>query len=165
MVQIGQFEALLYLPFVLPLCFYTAFTDMRDMKITNQTVLVLGGVFVILGVIALPLDAYLWRLVQLVCVLLTGIVLNAAGILGAGDAKFAAAAAPYISGSDLQLVSMILMATMLAAVATHRTVRMTPLRKLAPHWISWGKKNDFPMGLALAGALAIYLGLGAIVGA
>ncbi len=84
-----------FLPFVLPICFYVAFTDLAQMRITNQAVIVLAAMFLVLGLFALPLDIYLWRLVQLVVVLVVGIVLNAAGAIGAGDAKFAAAAAPY----------------------------------------------------------------------
>ena len=87
--------ALWFLPFVLPICFYVAFTDLREMRITNQAVLALAGVFIIVGLIALPLPEYGWRLVQMMAVLVIGIVLNGAGAVGAGDAKFAAAAAPF----------------------------------------------------------------------
>lgn len=163
-MELSQFEAWLYLPFVIPLCFYTAFTDLREMRITNQTVMVLGLVFIPLGLIALPFDTYLWRLAQLGIVLVAGIVLNAAGAFGAGDAKFAAAAAPYIAFGDIGMVVIILAASLLAAVATHRLIRMTPLRNIAPHWESWNRGRDFPMGLALGGTLAIYLCLGAIMG-
>jgi prepilin peptidase CpaA len=127
-------------------------------------VVVLGGLFLILGLIALPLPEYLWRLAQLVLVLVVGIVLNATGAVGAGDAKFAAAAAPYVALGDLRLLVVILMANLLAAVATHRLARHTPLRRLAPHWESWSKGWEFPMGLSLGGTLAIYLILGALMG-
>lgn len=164
MMALTQFEAWIYLPFVLPLCFYTAFTDLRSMKITNQTVLALGGLFVLLGLIALPFDQYLWRLAQLVIVLVVGIVLNAVGAMGAGDAKFAGAAAPYVALGDLRMLIIIFAATLLAAYASHRIAKFSPLRQLAPDWESWNRKRDFPMGLALGPCLAIYLGLGAILG-
>ncbi|THH37231.1 hypothetical protein E4Z66_09935 [Aliishimia ponticola] len=163
-MSLTQHEAWIYLPFVLPICFYVCFTDLREMRITNQAVILLGGLFLVLGLIALPFDAYAWRLAQLVIVLLFGIVLNAAGAVGAGDAKFAAAAAPYIALGDFRLLLIILMANLLAAVATHRIAKYTPLRKLAPHWASWEKGWEFPMGLSLGGTLAIYLCLGAIFG-
>ena len=54
--------ALWYLPFVLPICLYVAFTDLREMRITNQAVMVLAGLFLILGLITLPLPDYAWRL-------------------------------------------------------------------------------------------------------
>jgi prepilin peptidase CpaA len=163
-MAIGQVEAWIYAPFVLPICFYVAFTDLREMRITNQAVVVLGGLFLILGLIALPLPDYLWRLAQMALVLVVGIVLNATGAVGAGDAKFAAAAAPYVALGDLRLLVVILMANLLAAVATHRLARHTPLRRLAPHWESWSKGWEFPMGLSLGGTLAIYLILGALMG-
>lgn len=164
-MSIGSVAALWYLPFVLPICLYVAFTDLRDMKITNQAVLVLGGLFVVLGLITLPLPDYGLRLVQMIAVLLIGMILNAAGAVGAGDAKFAAAAAPYIAPGDLGLIIIIFTATLLAAFVTHRIAKFTPLQRIAPHWQSWGRGWDFPMGLALGPSLAIYLILGTLYGA
>ena len=158
-------HALWFLPFVLPICLYVAFTDMAEMRIPNPSVLLLTLIFIVLGFFLMPFDAYLWRLAALVIVLVVGIVLNAAGALGAGDAKFAAAAAPYIALGDLGMLTMIFMATLLAAAVTHRGAMYTPLSHLAPHWESWTQGKKFPMGLALGPALAIYLILGAIYGA
>jgi prepilin peptidase CpaA len=158
-------SALWFLPFVLPICLYVAFTDMAQMRITNQAVIALALVFVVLGPALLPLDLYLWRLLSLVIVLVVGIVLNAAGAMGAGDAKFCAAAAPFIAVGDLRLVLALFMATLLAAAATHRGVKYTPLRRLAPHWDSWQQTKKFPMGLALGATLSLYLVLGALYGA
>lgn len=163
-MAIGQLEAWIYLPFVLPLCLYVAFTDLREMRITNQAVIVLGLLFLVVGLFALPLDSYLWRLVQLAVVLVVGIALNAVGLVGAGDAKFAAAAAPYIALGDLRMLLILFTLNLLAAVATHRLAKYTPLRRLAPHWASWDRGRDFPMGLSLGGTLAIYLILGALFG-
>ncbi len=154
--------ALWFLPFVLPICFYAMFTDLSTMRITNQTVLVLAVVFLIVGLIALPLPVYGMRLVQMVVVLLVGIILNAAGAVGAGDAKFAAAAAPFIAPGDLRLLMAIFAANLLAAFVTHRVAKYTPLHRIAPGWKSWDMGWKFPMGLALGGTLAIYLVLGAL---
>lgn len=163
-MAIGQVEAWIYLPFALPLCFYVAFTDLREMRITNQAVIALGACFVVLGLFALPFESYLWRLGQLGIVLVVGVILNAAGAVGAGDAKFAAAAAPYIALGDLRTLVVLFMLNLLAAVATHRLAKYTPLRRLAPHWVSWDRGWDFPMGLSLGGTLSIYLILGALLG-
>lgn len=151
--------ALWYLPFVLPICLYVAYTDLRDMKIRNTAVLALAGLFLILGLITLPLPEYGWRLAQMLIVLIIGIVLNAAGALGAGDAKFIAAAAPFVPPADGVIVGMVFCATLLAAFLTHRIAKHSPLRRAAPHWESWERKGDFPMGLALGPAFAIYLAL------
>lgn len=170
-----------FLPFVLPICFYVAFTDMREMKIKNHAVVALALVFILVGLIALPpwstgpvsgklivfpvsLPIYVWQLLHLVVVLVLGIVLNAAGAMGAGDAKFLAAAAPFVWFGDLMLIAVIVMVTLLAAVATHRLAKNTRLRLFAPHWDSWDRGKKFPMGLALAGALAMYLILGTVYG-
>ena len=163
-MAISATAALWFLPFVLPICLYVAFTDMKQMRITNQAVLVLIAIFVVLGLFLLPFETYLWRLLSLVIVLVIGIVLNAAGVMGAGDAKFAAAAAPFIAIGDLRLLMMLFMATLLAAAATHRGVKYTPLRRLSPDWQSWQETKKFPMGLALGTTLGLYLILGAVCG-
>tara|TARA_R110002072_G_scaffold229684_3_gene386897 strand:- start:62 stop:556 length:495 start_codon:yes stop_codon:yes gene_type:complete len=163
-MAISATAALWFLPFVLPICLYVAFTDMKQMRITNQAVLVLIAIFMVLGLFLLPFETYLWRLLSLVIVLVVGIVLNAAGVMGAGDAKFAAAAAPFIAMGDLRLLMMLFMATLLAAAATHRGVKYTPLRRLAPDWQSWQETKKFPMGLALGTTLGLYLILGARYG-
>ena len=156
--------ALWFAPFALPLCFYVAFTDLREMRITNQAVVLLAVVFLVIGLIALPLPVYGVRVLQMVAVLVLGVVLNAAGVMGAGDAKFAAAAAGYVAGGDLRLLIVIFAANLLAAFCTHRLAKYTPLRRIAPHWTSWDRGWDFPMGLSLGGTLAIYILLGTVYG-
>lgn len=163
-MAISAIAALWFLPFVLPICLYVAFTDMKQMRITNQAVVLLGLVFLVLGLIALPFETYLWRLMNLIIVLAVGILLNAVGAMGAGDAKFAGAAAPFIALGDLRLLIALFMATLLAAAATHRAVKYTPLRRLAPDWKSWQDSKKFPMGLALGTTLALYLILGVLYG-
>ncbi|MEP3330661.1 prepilin peptidase [Sedimentitalea sp.] len=164
-MSISAEAAFWFLPFVLPICFCVALTDLRDMRITNQAVLLLAAVFLIVGLFVMPLSTYGTRLLQLGMVLIIGIVLNAAGAVGAGDAKFAAAAAPFIAIGDLRLLIAIFAANLLAAFATHRFVKYTPLRRVAPHWKSWDVGWKFPMGLSLGGTLAIYLILGSMLGA
>ncbi|MEX0367828.1 MAG: prepilin peptidase [Ruegeria sp.] len=173
--------ALWFLPFVLPICFYVAFTDLREMKIKNQAVVALAVVYVVVGLVVFPpwngdwpsgmigpfpvaLPVYVWQLMHLFVVLLIGIILNAAGAVGAGDAKFSAAAAPFIWTADFRLLLAVLMATLLAAFAAHRIAKFTPLRRIAPDWKSWDAGKAFPMGLTLGGCLAIYLILGAFFG-
>ncbi|OWU86414.1 membrane protein [Oceanicola sp. 22II-s10i] len=148
----------------IPLSMFTCWSDMRGMRIPNGTVLLLAGAFVLIGPFVLPFDTYLWRLAQLAIVLVAGIIANAGGLMGAGDAKFAAAAAPYIALGDLRFVIALFTACLLAAFVSHRLAKHTPLRRLAPDWESWSRGGDFPMGLALGGTLSIYLILGAIFG-
>ncbi len=163
-LSVTSWSAWWFLPFVLPICAYVCFTDLREMRITNQAVLALAGVFLIVGLIALPLPVYGQRLLQMVIVLVVGMVLNAGGAIGAGDAKFAAAAAPFVAPGDAMLLLMIFAANLLAAFVTHRIAKYTALRRLSPHWQSWDMGWEFPMGLSLGGSLAIYLILGAVLG-
>lgn len=165
-MAISASAALWFLPFVLPLCLYVAYTDLSRMKITNKTVMALGAVYVVLGPFVLPsLEVYFWGFAHFGAALLAGFLLNAAGAFGAGDAKFIAFAAPYIALPDLRFIIFVLMAVMLASVTTHRLVRATRLRGLAPNWESWEQGKRFPMGLALGPTLALYLCLGALNGA
>ncbi len=180
-MEIPASAALWFLPFVLPICFYVAFTDMREMRIKNHAVVTLTLVFVVVGLIVLPpwatdwsvggigpltisLPPYAWHLINLVIVLIFGILFNSAGLVGAGDAKFCAAAAPFIWSGDLVLLMAIFTATTLGAFFAHRLAKYTGLRRIAPEWESWDKGKLFPMGLALAGTLVIYLILGSFYG-
>jgi len=164
MLYITASSALWFAPFVIPVCIWAALNDLRDMKIPNASVYALVAIFVVIGLIALPLSEYPWRLLQLVVVLVFGIILNAIGAVGAGDAKFAAAAAPFVAYGDLRMILALFAANMLAAFAAHRIAKYTSLRKLAPNWLSWDRGSDFPMGLSLGATLALYLLLGCIYG-
>ncbi|MHA6344473.1 prepilin peptidase [Roseivivax sp. CAU 1761] len=149
----------------LPVCFWVAWSDLARMKIPNAAVLALVALYALAGPLLLPPGPWSWGWLQLALLLAAGIALNAAGALGAGDAKFAAAAAAYVQPGDLGLVMALFAATLLAAYLAHRGARATPLRRLAPHWESWHSGRRFPMGLPLAGTLALYLALGARLGA
>lgn len=158
-------SAMWFLPFVVPISIWVAWSDMKFMKIPNKAVLALFAVFVVVGLIALPLGEYPWRLLQLAVVLLIGLVLSTLGLLGAGDAKFAAAMAPFIALGDFGTLAYLMSAIVLASFVTHRTFkRIKAVRNLTPDWVSW-EHRKFPMGLALGSTLVAYLALGAIYGA
>jgi len=157
--------AWILLPLAVPICLYVAFTDLREMRITNQAVIALALVFVLLAWIVLPFEQYAWRLAHLPIMLVIGIALNAGGVMGAGDAKFLAAAAPYLALPDWRVMLALYITTLLTAFAAHRAAKHSRLRALAPDWDSWEQGKKFPMGLALGPALILYLCLGAIYGA
>jgi prepilin peptidase CpaA len=151
-------QALWFLPLVLPICLYVAWSDMKFMRIPNRSVLLLLGVFAVLGPVVLPLIDYGWRWVHVAVVLAIGFVMSSGGLVGAGDAKFAAAMAPFIAVQDALVVVILFSAFLLGAFATHRLARLLPVvRRLTPDWESWTRKRDFPMGLALSGTLIFYL--------
>lgn len=161
---ITTWAALWFVPLVLPICLYVAYTDMREMRIRNHAVVALFVVFAVVGLIALPFEAYLWRYAHLGVILVAGIALNAGGAMGAGDAKFAAAAAPFIPIGDLRLLMVLFAANLLAAFVAHRIAKHTPLRRMAPDWKSWDTGSKFPMGMALGGTLGLYLCMGVFYG-
>jgi len=157
-------SALWFLPFVVPIAIWAALSDMKTMKIPNIAVLALFGVFVIVGLITLPLDQYLWRFLHLAVILVVGFILSTLGLIGAGDAKFAAAMAPFVALGDGVMMGYLFSASVVVAFVTHRLFQRSKVfRKLTPDWKSWDNK-DFPMGFALGGVMILYLALGAING-
>lgn len=154
-----------FLPFVLPLCFAAAYTDLSSMRIPNWINDTLGATFVVLGLFVMPTWAdYGWQLLHLPIGIAFGFLFFSAGVMGAGDAKFIGAAAPFVVLPDLPAVVLIYAANLLAAFATHRLAKYTPLSRLAPSWKSWDVGKKFPMGFSLGGTLAIYLILVACLG-
>jgi prepilin peptidase CpaA len=145
-----------------PICLWAAWSDLATMKIPNRAVLALAGVFAVVGLIVLPLPDYAWRWVALAVALLAGFVLSSLGLLGAGDAKLAAAMAPFVAWPDAGRFLMLLAAATLAAFVLHRAARALPaVRARTGHWVSWTRGRQFPMGLALGPALILYLALAA----
>ena len=149
----------------LPMGLWIAWSDLSTMRIANKAVLILGAGFLVFGLIALPVDEYLWRLLQLVVVLVIGFGLNAAGLVGGGDAKYAAAMAPFFARQDGILVLQLFAAMLLGAFVAHRLAKRIPaIRRATAGWKSWDAGRDFPMGLALSGTLIAYVLLPFLVG-
>ena len=147
----------------LPICLWVAYTDLSQMKIKNEAVLAMFVLFVVAGIFVIaPFTDYLWRFAHLAVVLAIGFVMNAIGGVGAGDAKFAAAMAPFVALSDWSEILMIFCILLIVTWVGHRLIRMVPaVRNLAPDWKSWTEKKDFPMGVTLAATMTTYLGLAA----
>ncbi len=163
-MSITAWSALWFLPFVLPICIWVAWSDMKFMKIPNTAVYALAAVFVVLGLVALPLAEIPWRFLQFVVVFAIGLVMWAIKAVGAGDVKFAAVMAPFIALGDLRFMLYLFAGVLLAAVVTHKVFkRMPAMRNLTPEWKSWTTKK-FPMGLALGPTLGFYLLAGTIDG-
>ncbi len=149
--------ALVFLVLTAPLSFYICWSDLRSMKIPNWTGRMLLAMFAVAGVLVLPLDVWAWRWLNYGVVLVAGFVLHLVFKIGAGDAKFAAAAAPFIDPADASGVFYLLAAVAIGGLAAHRLIRRVPaLRGLAPHWVSW-TRPDFPFGISIAGTFVAYL--------
>ena len=164
MLQITSNEATWFLPFVLPIAIWVAFTDLKYMKIRNKAVLALIAVFVIVGAFTLPLADVGWRMLHLVVVLVITFLMSALGAIGAGDAKYVSAMAPFFVLGDVAWVFLNFALILILSFAAHRLVRKIPLvRRLTPDWESW-ENRQFPMGLALSVLIVSYLVKGILSG-
>ena len=145
------------LPFALGIGVWVAWSDLKFMRIPNMAVLALAAVWLLVGWIAVGVEGWLWGWAIGGAVLVAGFIANAAGAIGAGDAKFAAAMAPFFVGGDVRFILALFAACLLGAFAAHRLLRAVPaFHGAVADWASWTHK-DFPMGLALSGTLIFYL--------
>ena len=153
--------ALALLPFALVIGLWVAWSDLKFMKIPNKAVIALTISFAVVGVLVLPFGEFAWRWLHLAVVLVVGFLLNMARALGAGDAKYAAAMAPFIATGDIARFMMLFAAVLFLSFFLHRILRMiAPLRNATADWESWTNAK-FPMGLALGPSLAFYLAIAA----
>lgn len=149
--------ALILLPFAAAIGVWVAWSDMKFMKIPNPAVLALLAVWLVVGIFVMPLQSWAWGWALATVALVVGFVASSAGLVGAGDAKFASAMAPFFVHADYRAILGLYAACLLGAFAAHRLARLIPpLRRATTEWASWTHK-DFPMGLALAGTLIFYL--------
>jgi prepilin peptidase CpaA len=148
----------------LPIAAWVVWTDLSTMRIPNKAVLALIGVYAVIGIVTLPLTVWAWSWVHLAVTLVAGFLLSLTGGFGAGDAKFAAAMAPFVALGDVTLFSLILSILAISTFILHRVARQVPaIRAAAPGWASW-ERREFPFGVALAPALIVYLALAAAYG-
>lgn len=160
-----QWAAMLFLPLALPVSAWIMWSDMARMKIPNKAAMTLLIGFAILGLVALDLTEYLWRWSHFAIILVIGFLMNAARMLGAGDAKLAAVIAPFVALQDTFLVLTIFAAMIVLGFTAHRILRrIKPLREMFPDWESWSRR-DYPMGLSICLTFLTYLVCGLIYGA
>ncbi len=158
-----QAAALWFLPFVIPIGIWVALSDLKRMKIPNKAVLALVGVYLVVGPFVLPLEEWGLRWVHLVVVLIITFILNMIGQMGAGDAKFLAAMAPFVALADAGNFLVILAVSGLVTVLIKLLVGMVPaIKRATADWESFNRARIFPYGLALSLALILYLVLSAI---
>ncbi len=156
-MQMSALAATWFVPFAIAIGIWVSWSDMKFMKIPNQSVLALAAVFILVGPLVLPFDSYLWHLAAIPAVLAVGFMLNVIRAVGAGDAKFAAAMAPFFALGDAVEIMFLSCAILLAAFTTHRVMGLVPaVRRATTDWESW-ERRDFPMGFALSGILIVYL--------
>jgi len=150
-------DLLVFLPFALAIGIWVSWSDMKFMKIPNKAVMALFTVWVVVGVFVVPFDLWLLGLALGAVTLVVTFLATVVGLIGAGDAKFAAAMAPFFITADPRFVMALFAACLLGVFVGHRGMRLvTPFRAATADWASWTNK-DFPMGLALSGMLIFYL--------
>lgn len=163
-MDISTTQALVFLIVTLPSCLWAAWSDMRSMKIPNRANDIMFAAFVVAGggLVLWGGDPdwnwsdYLWRYAHFAVALVIGMAMTAARLMGAGDAKFLAAAAPFVALGDLGLLAILYLAVLIVTFILHRIARATPIRNLAPGWTSWEPGKRFPMGLAFGVTLPLY---------
>lgn len=161
-MQMDGTAALAFLAPAAAIALWVAWSDMKSMRIPNVAVLALLALFLVVGPLVLPLSDWGWRWAHFAVVLVIGFVASSLRLIGAGDAKFAAAMAPFVALGDLQTFLFLFAAVLLAAFVTHRGLGRVPaVRRATPDWQSWERRKDFPMGLALGAVLILYLALAA----
>lgn len=147
---------------MLPLMLLTAWYDLKHLRIPNWLPLAVLAVFLVAGLWALPLETFLWRLGAGAGVLAAGFALFAAGLVGGGDAKMAAALAPFVAGEDVPALLLLYAVVTLALLLVLR-LAMQLARHRATGWRAIdqyarpARERVFPMGLIFAITIAIYL--------
>ncbi len=150
-------DAALLLPATLAIGIWVAWSDMKFMKIPNSAVLALAGIWLIFGLLLMPLSIWAAGIGLGAAMLVMGFFAALIRFFGAGDAKFIAAMAPFFVQSNPRFVLVLAAAVFLAAFAAHRLAkRVSVIRRHSQDWQSW-HDADFPMGFALAGILNIYI--------
>ncbi|HEX6102964.1 MAG TPA: prepilin peptidase [Alphaproteobacteria bacterium] len=151
---------------MLPLMALTAWYDLKELRIPNWLVLAVLAVFLVAGPWGLPLETVLWRLGAGVLVLAAGFALFAGGLIGGGDAKMAAALAPFVAAEDVPALLVLYAAVTLVLLLVLR-VAMQFARHRPTGWRAVdqyarpARERVFPMGLIFAVTVAVYLAAGA----
>lgn len=152
---------------MVPMLFYTAWSDLKTLKIANWMPLTIVGIYIVTGVWGLPLDVFLWGLaagfITLAGFILFYYLLDLMGIdgIGAGDLKLLAAVVPFMFGKDLMLLLVLYFIAVMILWITFtilwkRQRRESSLASLNQEGTKYGRKTP-PMGVAIAGAMIVYL--------
>ena len=148
----------------IPICLYVIYTDLAQMRIPNTMVLALFAVFVVVGPFVMELTEYAWRYLHMVVVLAIGYLLNRFVGIGAGDAKFAAAMAPFFAFADWRIALILYAVFSIGGLILHKIARsIGPIQRAASGWTSFHPEmGHFPLGISLAAMHIFYLAMAAL---
>lgn len=156
------YAAYWFLPAIIPVAIFISWNDMRSMKITNNSVVVLLVIYGVIGSFAFGFEMYLWQWLHFPIMLIVCILLWMLRLMGGGDAKMIAAMAPYFVLSDLELILRLFAASLISALIVHTLFRLTPLKRPVAEWKSWHAGRFFPKGFPLSMTLLLYLVFAAV---
>lgn len=148
---------------MLPLMALTAWYDLKVLKIPNWLVLTVLAVFVVCGIWGLPFETFAWRIGQGFVVLVIGFVIFAFGGIGGGDAKMAAALAPFVIPADVLVFLALYAVATLFLMAVLRMIQHYN-RHEETGWLAIdqlhkpARERVFPMGLIFAITVVLYIG-------
>lgn len=141
---------------------YAACSDLLTMRLSNKLVLITASSFLVIALLAgMPLGQIGWHMVAGIAVLAVTFSLFAAGWIGGGDAKLAAAIALWF-GPEMVLPYLLVSAVLggvltLAILICRRWMLPAPLLQVG--WIEklHDQKTGIPYGIALAlAAMLLY---------
>lgn len=152
--------ALILLVPVLPIALWAVISDLKQLKIRNNTVLAMAGIWLALGWLAVPTwSAYAWGIGFLVIGVLLAFLANAFLNFPGGDGKYAAAITPFFVGADPVRVAIIVICCMIAAPLLLQVVRaLPPVKRATIGWEGFRHWRIVPFGLALSMMVVYYLG-------
>jgi prepilin peptidase CpaA len=151
-----------FLPAVVPLALFISWNDMREMKITNKSVLAVMIAYGLLGPFAFGFQMYLWQWLHFPIALVVSMLLWRLRLMGGGDAKLIAAMAPFFVIADIEVILRLFAASLIAALVVHSLFRFTPLKRPVQDWKSWHAGWYFPKGFPLSMTLLLYLVFAAV---
>jgi len=128
---------------------WAAAVDALYMRIPNAVHVALLAVFAVLVLPGLPWAGVAARLGVAALLFAAGFGLYAANVMGAGDVKYLAAAAPLLPPEPPAILGWLLLVTMagLPVLALHRLVRLIPASRRFP---SFREAGYFPYGPAIS---------------
>ena len=152
-----------------PLMLFTAWYDIKYLKIPNWVVLTVLGIYVITGLWGLSWQGMLWGLgagaITLFVFFLVYTAMSSAGLigLGAGDIKLMSVLVPFIDAKDA--LHVLLVFTITSLVLAVAFLIIWGFRKKRTRYASMNQaerrmlKVVSPYGVAMAGTILYYLGM------
>ncbi len=146
-----------------PFTLWAAWCDVRTMRIPNEISVYAGLVFILAMPFFLSFESYGFRVAVGGWVLVAGFILNALGLLGGGDAKFATVMAPFVTPGQYIYLLMAYLASILVCFVFLRLLQFVAQRRgILQDWKSFSAGRKFPMGLPIAVTMLVYLGANAV---